>query len=415
MKKIFSKEFASKLDDKNPLKSIRDMFYYPENKTSPILYFSGNSLGLQPKSVESLLREQSKIWAKNGAKGYFTDWVNFHKHLIEDFKPLVGAKDGEIMLMNALTVNLHLLLISFYQPTDERHKFIIEENSFPSDQYAIASQIELHGYDPKVSLIKLKSKPGEKHLRTKDIIKTIQAHGNSVATVMLGGVNYYTGQKYNMKEIAKVSNEVGAYVGFDLAHAAGNVELKLHDWNVDFAAWCNYKYLNSGPGAPSGIFIHNKHCEWNGPRLTGWWGNSMDSRFSMDSEFDPIKGAEGWSVSNSPIFSMTPIKASLDIYNKVGMESFLKASRKLTGYLEELINSILPNVEIITPKNPEKRGCQLSIIIQDGKKVQKYLELNNVVCDWREPDVIRIAPNPLYNTYIEIYQLVSLLKKYDEV
>ena len=415
MKNLFSVEFASELDDKNPLKSFRDKFYYPEHNLSPILYFSGNSLGLQPKTVQSLLLEQSQIWAKNGAKGYFSDWVNFHKQLTANFLPIVGAKDGEIMLMNALTVNLHLLLISFYQPTNQRHKIIIEEDAFPSDQYAIASQLKLHGYDPKTSLIKLKPQPHEKCLKTDDIINTIEAHGESVATVMLGGVNYYTGQKYNMREIARISNEVGAYVGFDLAHAAGNVELNLHGWNVDFAAWCNYKYLNSGPGAPSGIFIHNKHSEWNGPRLAGWWGNSMDSRFSMDSKFDPIKGAEGWSISNSSIFSMAPIKASLDIYNQIGMDNFIIGSRELTGYLEELIHLILPKIEIITPKSPEERGCQLSMIIQNGKEVQKYLEFNNVVCDWREPDVIRIAPNPLYNTYSEIYQLVSLLKNYDNL
>lgn len=306
------------------------------------------------------------------------------------------------------------MLISFYQPTKIRHKIIIEEDAFPSDQYAIISQLHFHGYDPNTSLVKLKPQPNKKCLDTDDIINTIRSHGDSVATVMLGGVNYYTGQKYDMKEISKVSNEIGAYVGFDLAHAAGNVKLDLHNWNVDFAAWCNYKYLNSGPGSPSGIFIHNKHSEWSGPRLAGWWGNSMDSRFTMDSNFDPIKGAEGWSISNSPIFSMAPIKASLDIYSKVGINNFIKASRQLTGYLENLINTVLPKIDIITPKLEEERGCQLSMIIKEGKEVQKYLELNNVVCDWREPDVIRIAPNPLYNTYYEVFQLVSLLKNYSD-
>ena len=412
MNNLFSAEFASKLDEKNPLKRIREKFNYPENSKSPVLYFSGNSLGLQPKAVRSILVEQSEIWGKHGAKAYFSDWINFHKNLIKDFLPIIGAEDGEIMLMNALTVNLHLLLISFYQPTKIRHKIIIEEDAFPSDQYAIISQLHFHGYDPNTSLVKLKPQPNKKCLDTDDIINTVRSHGDSVATVMLGGVNYYTGQKYDMKEISKVSNEIGAYVGFDLAHAAGNVKLDLHNWNVDFAAWCNYKYLNSGPGSPSGIFIHNKHSEWSGPRLAGWWGNSMDSRFTMDSNFDPIKGAEGWSISNSPIFSMAPIKASLDIYSKVGINNFIKASRQLTGYLENLINTVLPKIDIITPKLEEERGCQLSMIINEGKEVQKYLELNNVVCDWREPDVIRIAPNPLYNTYNEVFQLVSLLKNY---
>ncbi|MDB9884360.1 kynureninase [Candidatus Marinimicrobia bacterium] len=413
MKNLFSTEVASKLDIENPLKSIREKFNYPEDNNSSILYFSGNSLGLQPKAVESILIEQSRIWGKYGAKGYFSHWVNFHKHLIENFLPIVGAEDGEIMLMNALTVNLHLLLISFYQPTKIRHKIIIEEDAFPSDQYAINSHLHLHGFNPTTSLIKLKPQSNEKCLKTIDIINTIKSHGESVATVMIGGVNYYTGQKYDMKEITKASKEIGAYVGFDLAHAAGNVELNLHNWNVDFAAWCNYKYLNSGPGAPSGIFIHNNHSDWNGPRLAGWWGNNMKSRFSMDPNFDPIKGAEGWSISNSPIFSMAPIKASLDIYNQVGINNFIKASQKLTGYLESLINAEMPKIEIITPKRKENRGCQLSMIIKDGRNVQNYLELNNVVCDWREPDVIRIAPNPLYNTYNEIYQLVKLLKNYD--
>ena len=412
MSNLFSAEFALKLDEKNPMKRIREKFNYPENSKSAVLYFSGNSLGLQPKAVQSILVEQSEIWGKHGAKAYFSDWINFHKNLIKDFLPIVGAEDGEIMLMNALTVNLHLLLISFYQPTKIRHKIIIEEDAFPSDQYAIISQLNFHGYDPNTSLIKLKPRPNKKCLDTDDIINTIKSHGDSVATVMLGGVNYYTGQKYDMKEISKVSNEIGAYVGFDLAHAAGNVKLDLHNWNVDFAAWCNYKYLNSGPGSPSGIFIHNRHSEWNGPRLAGWWGNSMGNRFTMDSKFDPIKGAEGWSISNSPIFSMAPIKASLDIYSKVGINNFITASRQLTGYLENLINTVLPRIDIITPKLEEERGCQLSMIIEDGKKVQQYLEFNNVVCDWREPDVIRIAPNPLYNTYNEVFQLVSLLKNY---
>ena len=406
----FTKDEAEAKDELNPLGSIRKQFNIPEREGKPLLYFSGNSLGLQPKGVNNSIQEQIQIWAEKGADGYFSDWVEFHQRFLKYFEPIIGGQSYEFMLMNALTINLHLLLVSFYQPTAERHKIIIEGGAFPSDQYAVQSQIDFHGYNSDDAIIELMPRPGESNLRTEDIIQTIEHHGDAIALIMLGGLNYYTGQKYDMATITQSGKQVGAFVGFDLAHAAGNVELKMHDWDVDFAAWCNYKYLNCGPGAPSGIFVHEKHHQWEGPRFTGWWSNRLDTRFKMDSTLDPIQNAAGWGISNSPIFSMAPMKDALQVYHDVGMESFIKASHNLTGYLESLITQEFSMINIITPTDPEQRGCQLSLTTPNGKDAYDALTDHNVVCDWREPNVFRIAPTPLYNTYSDVYELVQILK-----
>ncbi len=410
MGEIFSETYANNKDNLNPLKSIRKKFHYPERDGTPLLYFSGNSLGLQPIGVSDSINEQAKIWALKGADGYMSDWVDFHQQFLTDFEQIIGGQWQEFMLMNALTVNLHLLMVSFYKPKDTRYKIIIEGGAFPSDQYAVKSQIEFHGYDPNEALVELQPKKGEYCLNTEDILSTIESHGESISLILLGGVNYYTGQKYDMEAITKIGKKGGAYIGFDLAHAAGNVSLKLHDWDVDFAAWCNYKYLNSGPGAPSGVFVHEKHHRWKGARFTGWWGNRLDTRFKMESNIDPIQSTAGWGISNSSIFSMAPLKNALDIYKEVGMDRFVEESHKLTGYLESLIMSELPQISIVTPNDPNQRGCQLSLLTKNGKSVYETLVNKNVVCDWREPDVLRIAPTPLYNTYKEILQFTQILK-----
>ncbi len=406
----FSKSEALDKDQSNPLQSIQNRFHLPIKNAEPVLYFSGNSLGLQPKGVEESLEAQIHIWAEKGANGYFSDWVEFHHQFLAYFEPIIGGQHHEFMLMNALTVNLHLLMISFYQPTNERYKIIIEGGAFPSDQYAVQSQINFHGYNPKDALVELMPKPGESCLQTEDIIETIEQHGDTTALILLGGVNYYTGQKYDMAAITRTGKHVSAYVGFDLAHAAGNVGLNMHDWDVDFAAWCNYKYLNCGPGSPSGIFVHEKHHQWEGPRFSGWWSNRLDTRFKMDSTLDPIQNAAGWGISNSPIFSMAPMKDALEIYQDVGMDAFIDASHNLTGFLESLITQELPMISIITPTDPTQRGCQLSLTAPNGKVVYDALTDHNVVCDWREPDVFRIAPTPLYNSYSDVYALVQILK-----
>ena len=310
--------------------------------------------------------------------------------------------------MNALTVNIHLLLISFYQPNKSKYKIMIEKDAFPSDHYAVHSQIRLHGYEPDLALIELSPREDEKILRHEDIISEIEHHGDELALIYLGGVNYYTGQSFDLEKITKAGKKKGCMVGFNLAHSVGNVLMNLHDWGVDFSAWCTYKYLCAGPGSPSGVFIHDRHHEWDGPRLLGWWGHNKDTRFEMPSTFEPINTSEGWQISNAPIMGMAPLLASMEIFNKAGMNSIRKKGKNLSSYMEYLINQFVPSVDIITP---EARGCQLSLSVPKGKEVYDYLLKNDVVCDWRNPDVIRVAPHPLFNRYIEIYDFVKILKK----
>ena len=407
-----SRSFAKTLDQDDPLGSYREKFHYPKNETKEnIIYFSGNSLGIQPKSVRKYVEKELYVWEREGLLGQHSRWHNFHERLIENTARLVGARPSEVVVMNALTVNIHLLMVSFYQPNKTRNKIIIEQGTFPSDQYAIESQIKFHGFDPQDTLIELRPRESETTLRTKDILAAVRKVNEELATVILGSVNYYTGQAFDMQSITKAGHEAGAYVGFDMAHGAGNLEMNLHDWNVDFAAWCSYKYLCAGPGAPAGIFIHKTHHDWAGPRLTGWWGHNKNTRFEMGPEFDPIQTAEGWQISNAPVMGMAPLLAAMEIFDKAGMTAIRLKSEKLTGFLEHLIAVNLPAVSIITPTNPIERGCQLSLVVPGGENTFEKISKKGVVCDWRKPDVIRVAPHPLFNRYTEVYDFVNLLEQ----
>jgi kynureninase len=406
-----SRSSAKTMDHDDPLGSYRDKFHYPKNDNKEnVIYFSGNSLGLQPKSVRKYVEKELNVWEKKGLLGQHGRWEYFHERLLENTARLVGAQPSEVVVMNALTVNIHLLLVSFYQPNENRKKIIIERGTFPSDQYAIKSQIKFHGLDPEDTLIELSPREGETTLRTKDIIAAVSDINEELATVILGGVNYYTGQAFDMQSITKAGHKAGAFVGFDLAHGAGNLKLNLHNWNVDFAAWCSYKYLCAGPGSPGGIFIHKTHHDWTGPRLTGWWGHNKNTRFEMGPDFDAIQTAEGWQISNAPVMGMAPLLASMEIFDEVGMAAIRLKSEKLTGFLEYLITENLPDVNIITPANPAERGCQLSLVAPGGNNTFNKLSKKGVVCDWRKPDVIRVAPHPLFNCYTEVYDFVELLK-----
>lgn len=362
-----SAQFAAELDAQDTLKDFRDKFYIPKQPGgADVLYFTGNSLGLQPKTARAYIEQELNDWATLGVEGHIhakNPWMPYHEFLTEQMARVVGAKPIETVVMNSLTVNLHLLMVSFYRPTKQRYKIVIEAGAFPSDQYAVQSQIKFHGFEVEKALIELKPRAGEALLRTEDIEKTIAENGDSIALILLGGVNYYTGQAYEMRRVAEIGHRIGAIVGFDLAHAAGNIELRLHDWNADFAAWCSYKYLNAGPGGIAGVFIHERHAEsFALPRFAGWWGHDKETRFLMGSEFKPMRGAEGWQLSNPPIFQLAALKASLDIFDEAGMQNLAEKSNKLTGYLEFLLKDIQDErICVITPSNPENRGCQLSI------------------------------------------------------
>ncbi len=406
-----SLSFAEQMDQNDPLKDYRRMFHFHRMGGKEVIYFCGNSLGLMSKTTTEMVNKELEVWANKGVIGQHTYWEPYHEHLSKSTARLVGAKPSEVVVMNALTVNLHLLLISFYQPTGNRNKIVIEKGAFPSDQYAVESQIKLHGLNPKDILLELSPREGEKALHTEDILETLKEHGDSIATILIGGVNYYTGQAFDMEAITKAGQKIGAYVGFDLAHAAGNIMLDLHDWGVDFAAWCSYKYLCAGPGSPGGVFIHERHGNWDGPRLSGWWGHDKQTRFQMGPDFVPIKGAEGWQISNAPILAMACLRASMAIFDKVGMSLIRSKSEKLTGYMEFLMNTISNKVEIVTPADATQRGSQLSLVMnKNGKDVFNQLGLQGVICDWREPDVIRVAPVPLYNSFIEVYRFYEILK-----
>ena len=403
-----SRVHANNLDQQDPLAKYREEFFYPKNNNGEdIIYLCGNSLGLQLKSTSKKIQNELSIWAQEGVLGQESRWISFHEKLTQSSANLVGAKRSEVVIMNALTVNIHLLLISFYRPNKNKFKILIEEDIFPSDLYAVESQVRLHGYDPKEAIIKISARNGETVLRNEDIIEKINQNGNSIACIYLGGVNYYTGQVLNMKDITSSGKKNGSIVGFNLAHAAGNIILKLHKWGVDFAAWCTYKYLCAGPGAPAGVFVHERHHNWDGPRLNGWWGHNKNSRFNMPKHFDPIVSAEAWQISNAPIMGMAPMLASMKLYEKVGMANFCEKSKKITGFLEFLIREIVPDIIVITPI---ERGCQLSISVKEGKKVFNTLSMSGVICDWREPEVIRVAPHPLFNTYTEIFDFVKKLE-----
>lgn len=407
--------FAKEMDDADPLRDYRSKFYIPKTRGGDeCLYFCGNSLGLQPRAAEAAILQELKDWQNLGVEGHFhakNPWLPYHEFLTQQYAGLVGARASEVVAMNTLTVNLHLMMVSFYRPTRERFKIVIEGGAFPSDQYAVQSQIKFHGFDPEEALIELTPRAGEHTLRTEDIEAVIARHGPQIALIMLGGVNYYTGQFFDLARITKAGRAQGCVVGFDLAHAAGNVPLSLHDWGVDFACWCSYKYLNSGPGSVAGCFVHERHGKNSAlPRFAGWWGHDKATRFKMGPDFKAIPGAEGWQLSNPPILSLAAVKASLDIFAEAGMDALRAKSLKLTGYLEYLLDSLSSDAfHVITPRAPEDRGCQLSIVVhQDGRHVFEALEQAGVICDWREPDCIRVAPVPLYNSFNDVYNFVQL-------
>ena len=409
--------FAQQLDNADALAKYRNQFHFPKDNTgNTLLYFCGNSLGLQPKNVRAYIEQELLDWENLGVEGHFHakhPWMPYHEFLTEKMANIVGAKPIEVVVMNTLTVNLHLMMVSFYRPTKTKYKIVIEKNAFPSDQYAVQSQINFHGLDCKDALIELAPRENEDIIFTEDIEKVIAEQGDSIALIMLGGVNYYTGQAFDMKRITEVAHQKNIVVGFDLAHAAGNLLLQLHDWNVDFAVWCSYKYLNSGPGGIAGCFVHEKHAtDKTLPRFAGWWSNDKQKRFLMQPEFNAIDGAEGWQLSNPSILAMASLRASLDIFDEVGMEKLAEKSKQLTAYLEFLINELKNDaIEIITPKDTKQRGAQLSIRIKNSNKnFFHQLTATGVVCDWREPDVIRLAPVPLYNSFLDVYQFVQKLK-----
>ena len=412
-----TKNFAQKMDAADPLRSFRDRFHLPIQKDgTPYVYLCGNSLGLQPKSVRAAIEQELSDWEHYGVEGHFHakhPWMPYHEFLTEAMAKVVGAKPIEVVVMNTLSVNLHLMMVSFYRPTASRNKILIEYDAFPSDKYAVESQIKFHGYDPAESLIELKGRTGEVLIRPEDIEKVIEEQGDEIALIMLGNTNYYTGQFFDMKKITELGHAKGCMVGFDCAHGAGNVKLDLHNSGADFAVWCSYKYINSGPGSLGGCFVHERHAhDKNLPRFTGWWGHNKDTRFGMRDAFDPIPGVEAWQLSNPPILSMVAVKASLEVFMDAGMENIFKKSKILTGYLEFLIKGMKNDkITIITPEIPEHRGSQLSIQVKDADKTlyNKITEMG-VIADWREPDVIRVAPVPLYNSFEDVFKFVEILK-----
>lgn len=457
-----SEAFARSLDAADPLASYRDLFHIPSRAAiagidgtpggggssraatgdEPCIYLTGNSLGCMPKAARAAMAQELDDWQNLGVEGHLHGehpWLPYHEFLRDNAARLVGGLPHEVVIMNSLTVNLHLLMVSFYRPTRERFKIVIEDSAFPSDSYAVASQASFHGFDPREAIVRLKPRAGEHTLRDEDITGFLEAEGKGVALVMLGGVNYLTGQWFAMERITKAAREKGCVVGWDLAHAAGNVPLRLHDWDVDFAAWCSYKYLNGGPGAIAGAFVHERHTkgakgggsERGGPeggampRFTGWWGSDPATRFKMGPEFAPVASADAWQLSNPPILSMVPLRVSLEIFDRVGMAALRRKAEQLTAYLEWLLTTSEGTAgggggtafRVITPREPERRGCALSIAIEssnraamDGKTFTAALRARGVVCDFREPNVIRAAPVPLYTRYLDAWRFSHILR-----
>ncbi len=415
-----SLDFAQQLDYEDPLKGFREKFYIPIFNGKESIYFTGNSLGLQPKIAQEYILNDLEDWANFGVEGHFhgrKPWIKYHEMFPSKLAPILGAQDDEITVMNQLTINLHLLLISFYRPTKQRYKIICEAKAFPSDQYALQSQALIYGLDPEKVIVEVKSRDGEYTIRNEDIIATIKEHGREVAVVIIGGLNYYTGQVFDMETITAAAHDVGAFCGFDLAHAVGNIPLELHKWNVDFACWCSYKYLNSGPGSVAGAFIHGRHiADTSLVRLAGWCGTNKEKRFKMEKEFEPIPTAEGWQLSTPPLLNMSAHNASLNIFEEAGFENIVAKMKKLSAFLFFILDDINASsskkiIEIITPRNEKEHGCQVSILmLEKGKEVFESLKNNSVVVDWREPNVIRLAPTPLYNTFEDVYKFGQIIK-----
>lgn len=409
--------YAKQQDQQDKLAHLRSQFHIPKDKNgNEWLYFTGNSLGLQPKNTQKYIQQELDDWANYGVEGHFeaqNPWLPYHEFLTENMAKIVGAKPLEVVVMNTLTTNLHLLMVSFYQPTKKKYKVVIESDAFPSDRYAVQSQLKFHGFDLEEGLIEWKPREGEELLRIEDLETIVSEQGDEIALLLIGGVNYYTGQYLDLKRIAEIGHVKECVVGIDLAHGAGNISPELHNSGVDFAAWCTYKYLNSGPGSLGGLFVHEKHAENKElPRFSGWWNHNKETRFNMRQPFDVMPGAEGWQLSNPPILSMAAIKASLDMFAKVGMVALREKSEKLTGYFEFLINQInSDSIKIITPSNPKERGCQLSIQVKNAdKSLHQKLTEKNIITDWREPDVIRCAPVPMYNSFEDVFRMVEILK-----
>ena len=411
--------FAQQLDAQDQLSQYQNEFSFPQVNGKKVIYFTGNSLGLQPKRAKTYVNEVMNDWANLAVEGHFyaeKPWWDYHERFANPLSKLVGALPSEVTVMNTLTVNLHLLMVSFYRPTATRYKIICEEKAFPSDQYLFQSQVNFHGYATEDAIVEVKRREGEHNIRLEDVLAKINEVGDELALVLIGGVNYYTGQVFDMKTITKAGHQVGAYVGWDLAHAAGNIELQLHDWQVDFAAWCSYKYMNSGPGNASGCFIHEKHhTNSELPRFAGWWGHNKERRFKMEPQFDPIEGADSWQISNLPILSLAPYLASVELFAEIGMETLIAKRNTITMYLEfilrEIDREVKGNFEIITPSNPSERGCQLSVFLHgEGRSLFDYLMKNGVIIDWREPNVIRLAPVPMYTSFEDIYRFGQILK-----
>lgn len=411
---------ALQLDESDTLKHFRKRFLFPQHNGKDCIYFTGNSLGLQPKNTSNEIQQVLNNWAVLAVEGHFkgeNPWMHFHDKLTNPLSKIAGCLPEEIAVMNSLTVNLHLMMAGFYRPTSQRYKIICEAKAFPSDQYVFASQVLWHSLKPEDVIVEVKPREGEYLLRTEDIVSIIEQHAEETALVLFSGINYYTGQYFNIKTITEAAHKAGAYAGFDLAHAAGNVELQLHEWNVDFACWCTYKYLNSGPGAVSGIFIHEKFAtNKNFPRLAGWWGNNKTTRFNMEQNFDAIPTAEGWQLSTPPALLLAAHKAALDIFEEAGIENLHQKRKTLTAYLHFILNDINQNyservIEIITPANENERGCQVSMFMhKNGKAMFNALTNKGIVADWREPNVIRVAPVPLYNTYEDVWHFGNIIE-----
>ena len=410
-------EFAQKLDNEDSLGKYRDEFHFPKIEGKQVIYFTGNSLGLQPKSAQRFVNDIMTDWKDLAVEGHFHSdkpWWDYHERLAEPLAKIVGAKPNEVTVMNTLSVNLHLLMVSFYKPTEKRFKILCEEKAFPSDQYMLNSQVKFHGLDPDEAIVTVNKRAGENFWRTEDVIAKIKEVGDELALVLIGGVNYYNGQVFDMETITKAGKQIGANVGWDLAHGAGNIELKLHEWDVDFAAWCSYKYMNSGPGNASGVFINERYLNRKDiTRFEGWWGTKKENRFLMKPEFEPMENADAWQISNAPVLALAPYLASLEMFEEVGMDAIIAKRNKIVAYLEFVLHEIDAEVddsfEIITPQD---RGCQLSVFLHgQGRSLFDYLMKNGVITDWREPNVIRLAPAPLYCSYEDMYRFGQILKK----
>ena len=408
-----SEAFAIEMDAHDPLAHFRERFFIPKTKSGDdCIYLCGHSLGLQPRTARSYLDEELQSWAELGVEGHFhgrNPWMPYHRLLTQQTADLVGALPEEVVVMNSLTVNLHLMMVSFYRPTAKRHKILIEHGAFPSDQYAVKSQIRFHGFDPASSLLELTPRHGETCMRDEDIENFIEREGESIALILTGGVNYVTGQAFDLAEITRAGQRRGCVIGFDLAHAAGNVPLQLHDWGPDFAVWCSYKYLNGGPGCVGGCFVHERHAHAELPRFEGWWGHDEAARFRMEPDFHPMRGAEGWQLSNPPILALAALRASMEMFSEAGMQQLRDKSMALTGYMEFLLGQLASSkFSVITPCEPERRGAQLSIRLSNkGREVCDQLSAAEVVADWREPNILRVAAVPLYNSYWDVWHFVQ--------